>query len=80
MDVSHLFQTSTLADVAPVHSRLDHMEMAYAKEVIDYNNRIIQGVVRPLLVQKFATAAESFNNLVMCLFFLSPCRYVKPVL
>lgn len=58
------FQTSTLADVAPVHSRLDHMEMAYAKEVIDYNNRVIQGAVRPQLVQKFASAAESFNNLV----------------
>lgn len=43
--------------------------MAYAKEVIDYNNRIIQGVVRPQLVQKFATAAESFNNLVICLFY-----------
>lgn len=40
------------------------MEMAYAKEVIDYNNRVIQGAVRPQLVQKFASAAESFNNLV----------------
>lgn len=57
-------QTSTLADVAPANSRLDHMEMAYAKEVIDYNNRVIQGVVRPQLVRKFANAAESFNNLV----------------
>ena len=53
-----------MADVLPANSRLDHMEMAYAKEVIDYNNRVIQGVVRPQLVRKFANAAESFNNLV----------------
>ncbi|KAK3908994.1 Nuclear pore complex protein Nup93 [Frankliniella fusca] len=63
LDLQGLPETSTVADVAPVHSRLDHMEVAYAKEVIDYNDRVIQGAVRPQLVNKFAKAAESFNNM-----------------
>jgi len=53
-----------MPDIAPARSQLDYQEMAYAKEVVAYNNLIVRGAVRPQLVDKFAKAAEAFNNAV----------------
>uniref|UniRef100_A0A7G3AGN5 Nuclear pore protein n=1 Tax=Lutzomyia longipalpis TaxID=7200 RepID=A0A7G3AGN5_LUTLO len=43
-------------------SCLSSQEMAYAKEVLEYNRLVIEGVLRPNLVQKFALVAEEFND------------------
>jgi len=38
--------------------------MAYAKQVIDYNKAVVQGVIRPSLVDKFSQVADSLNDKV----------------
>ncbi|XP_055389893.1 nuclear pore complex protein Nup93-1 [Condylostylus longicornis] len=43
-------------------SCLDRIEMAYAREVFDYNKLVIEGVLRPNLVQKFGKIVETFND------------------
>ncbi|GAB0099912.1 Nuclear pore protein [Sergentomyia squamirostris] len=44
-------------------SCLTSQEMAYAREVLDYNRAVIEGVLRPNLVQKFAQVAQDdFND------------------
>nr|CAD7462914.1 unnamed protein product [Timema tahoe] len=57
-------QTSVLGDSVGgvLKSLLDSQEMAYAKEIITYNRFIIQGTVRPSLVQKLSEVADSLNN------------------
>lgn len=45
-------------------SSLDNQEMAYAREVFDYNKLIIGGALRPSLVQRFAVIAQGFNDAV----------------
>ncbi|XP_069674985.1 nuclear pore complex protein Nup93-like [Periplaneta americana] len=45
-----------------VRSLLDNQEMAYAKQVIDYNKIVVQGVIRPSLVEKFSQVADSLND------------------
>lgn len=50
-------------------STLNNQEMAYAREVYEYNKLVIEGALRPSLVQRFATVATKFNDLVcVCLF------------
>nr|CAD7428199.1 unnamed protein product [Timema monikensis] len=57
-------QTSILGDSVGgvLKSLLDSQEMAYAKEIITYNRFIIQGTVRPSLVQKLSEVADLLNN------------------
>lgn len=43
-------------------STLNHQEIAYAREVYDYNKILFDGGMRPSLVQKFSRVAESFND------------------
>uniref|UniRef100_A0A6B2EA94 Nuclear pore protein n=1 Tax=Phlebotomus kandelakii TaxID=1109342 RepID=A0A6B2EA94_9DIPT len=43
-------------------SCLSSQEMAYAREVLEYNRVIFEGVLRPNLVQKFSLVAEEFND------------------
>ncbi|KDR10998.1 nuclear pore complex protein Nup93-like [Zootermopsis nevadensis] len=45
-----------------LRSLLDNQEMAYAKQVIDYNKVVVQGIIRPSLVDKFSQVAESLND------------------
>jgi hypothetical protein len=47
-----------------VRSLLDNQEMAYAKQVIEYNKVVVQGVIRPSLVDKFSQVADSLNDKV----------------
>lgn len=45
-------------------SSLNSQEIAYAREVFDYNKLIIEGSLRPSMVQRFATVAQGFNDAV----------------
>lgn len=45
-------------------SCLNNQEMAYAREVYEYNRLVIEGALRPNLVQKFARVAEDFKDAV----------------
>lgn len=44
--------------------------MAYAKQVTDYNKVVVQGVIRPSLVDKFSQVADSLNDKVQYSFDL----------
>lgn len=48
-------------------SSLNNQEMAYAREVGEYNKLVIGGAMRPSLVQKFGDVATKFNDSVSCL-------------
>ncbi|XP_051169702.1 nuclear pore complex protein Nup93-like [Leptopilina boulardi] len=43
-------------------SGLSSMEVAYAKELQNYNDHVLRGVTRPSLFTLFAKAAEAFND------------------
>lgn len=43
-------------------SSLDFQEMAYAREVYEYNKLVIEGALRPSLIQRFAKVAQKFND------------------
>ncbi|KFB38186.1 AGAP003459-PA-like protein [Anopheles sinensis] len=45
-------------------SSLNSQEMAYAREVHEYNKLICEGAMRPSLIQRFAQVAETFNDSV----------------
>lgn len=45
-------------------SSLNSQEMAYAREVHEYNKLVCEGAMRPSLIQRFAQVAESFNDSV----------------
>jgi nuclear pore complex protein Nup93 len=59
-----MFQPSIISDTVRVRSLLDNQEMAYAKQVTDYNKVVVQGVIRPSLVDKFSQVADSLNDKV----------------
>ncbi|KAJ9579367.1 hypothetical protein L9F63_024525, partial [Diploptera punctata] len=46
-----------------VRSSLGNQEMAYAKQVVDYNQTVVQGVIRPSLVDKFSQVADYLNDM-----------------
>lgn len=48
--------------VSNTDSALSSQEIAYAKEVYDYNKCLLEGGLRPNLIQKFSKVAESFND------------------
>lgn len=43
-------------------SALDNQEMAYVREVHEYNKLVTEGAMRPSLIQMFAKTVESFND------------------
>lgn len=55
-------QTILNETVANTDSALTSQEIAYAKEVYDYNKCLLEGGLRPNLIQKFAKIAETFND------------------
>lgn len=46
-------------------SNLTSQEMAYAREVYEYNRLVLDGSLRPSLVQKFTAVALTFNDTVI---------------
>lgn len=55
-------QTILNETVSNTDSALTSHEIAYAKEVFDYNKCLLEGGLRPNLIQKFARVADSFND------------------
>lgn len=54
---------NSTANGSSSHSNLSSHQMAYAREVCTYNRLCLDGAMRPSLVQKFATVAQSqFND------------------
>jgi nuclear pore complex protein Nup93 len=47
-----------------LQSLLENQEMAYAEQVIDYNKFVVQGVIRPSLLDKFSQVAGGLNDKV----------------
>lgn len=45
-------------------SNLNNQEMAYACEVYEYNRLVIEGGLRPNLVERFSKVAKQFNDTV----------------
>lgn len=63
IDIRKLPEQTILNDTTySGRSCLNNQEMAYAREVYAYNKVIIEGALRPSLVQKFSQVAESFND------------------
>lgn len=56
-------------------SCLNNQEIAYAKEIYDYNKLVIEGSYRPNLVQKFASIAAGFNDSVRVNLYTAPIRF-----
>lgn len=50
-------------------SVLDFQEMAYVKTVMDYNDQILKGGIKPSLADRFAQTAMSFNDQVLLILF-----------
>lgn len=55
-------QTILNETVSNTDSALTSVEIAYAKEVYDYNRCLLEGGLRPNLIQKFAKLADTFND------------------
>ena len=56
----------TSGGILPMSAKsvLDYQEMAYAKTVIDYNDHVLKGGIKPCLADRFAQTAQSFNDQV----------------
>lgn len=57
----------TSGGMLPVSSKsvLDHQEMAYVKTVMDFNDKLLKGSIKPCLARKFAETAQAFNDQVV---------------
>lgn len=51
-------------------SVLDYQEMAYVKTVIEYNDQILKGGIKPSLAEKFSQTAQAFNDQVIYVIFI----------
>ena len=45
-------------------SALDFQAMAYVKTVVEYNNQVLKGGLKPNLAERFAQTAATFNDRV----------------
>ena len=63
----------TSGGMLPTFSKsvLDYQEMAYVKAVIEYNDQILKGGIKPSLAEKFAQTAQAFNDQVNYFSFLN---------
>lgn len=63
IDIQKLPEQTVLNETFGTRSScLNRMEMAYAREVYEYNGIVIKGGYRPNLVQKFAKVAQAFED------------------
>ncbi|XP_037938860.1 nuclear pore complex protein Nup93-1-like [Teleopsis dalmanni] len=62
VDLQKVPEQSILLENSSMRSNLNRTEMAYAREVFEYNSIIIKGGCRPNLVQIFAKVAGSFED------------------
>lgn len=57
-------EESFIHDVPSVKSMLNQQEIAYAKEVNEYNKAIMTGLTQPNLLDNFYNVAKTFNDKV----------------
>ena len=59
-------QQTTLGGCLPISTRsvLDHHEMAYVKVVIEYNDQVLRGGIKPSFADRFSDAAKAMNDQV----------------
>lgn len=59
------FQTTSVGSL-PMSSKsvLDFQEMAYVKTVMEYNDQVLKGGIKPSLADRFAQTAAVFNDQV----------------
>uniref|UniRef100_A0A1A9WVB1 Nuclear pore protein n=1 Tax=Glossina brevipalpis TaxID=37001 RepID=A0A1A9WVB1_9MUSC len=62
IDIEKLPEQTVLNENFGLRSCLNNTEMAYAREVYDYNAVVIKGAFRPNLVQKFSKVALNFKD------------------
>ncbi|XP_055914053.1 nuclear pore complex protein Nup93-1-like [Eupeodes corollae] len=62
IDIQKIPEQTILNETSGSRSCLNHIEMAYAREVCEYNALVNKGALRPNLVQKFAKIAENFED------------------
>lgn len=64
LDISLPIAEMTSGGILPMSAKsvLDYQEMAYAKTVIDYNDHVLKGGIKPCLADRFAQTAQSFND------------------
>ena len=59
----------TSGGMLPISSKsvLDFQEMAYVKAVMEYNDQVLKGGIKPSLADKFSQTAQAFNDQVTLL-------------
>lgn len=62
IDIQKIPEQTVINETFGTRSCLNRIEMAYAREVYDYNAIVIKGAFRPNLVQKFAKIAHTFDD------------------
>uniref|UniRef100_A0A1B0G339 Nuclear pore protein n=1 Tax=Glossina morsitans morsitans TaxID=37546 RepID=A0A1B0G339_GLOMM len=62
IDIEKLPEQTVINETFGLRSCLNNIEMAYAREVYDYNVVVIKGAFRPNLVQKFSKVAKNFKD------------------
>uniref|UniRef100_A0A1A9ZUH8 Nuclear pore protein n=1 Tax=Glossina pallidipes TaxID=7398 RepID=A0A1A9ZUH8_GLOPL len=64
--IENLPEQTVINETVDFRSCLNNIEMAYAREVHDYNAVVIKGAFRPNLVQKFSEIAKNFKDSNVC--------------
>lgn len=64
LDISLPIAETTLGGCLPISTRsvLDHHEMAYVKVVIEYNDQVLRGGIKPSFADRFSDAAKAMND------------------
>lgn len=64
LDFAVPVEESFVQEIPSAKSMLSHEEMAYAKEVSEYNKTIMTGLVHPNLINNFYAISKGFNDKV----------------
>uniref|UniRef100_A0A1B0FQX9 Nuclear pore protein n=1 Tax=Glossina morsitans morsitans TaxID=37546 RepID=A0A1B0FQX9_GLOMM len=64
--IENLPEQTVINETVGLRSCLNNIEMAYAREVYDYNSLVIKGAFRPNLVQKLSEIAKNFKDINVC--------------
>lgn len=64
LDLAVHSEESFVQEIPSAKSMLSQQEMAYAKEVSEYNKAIMTGLVQPILINNFFSIVRGFNDKV----------------
>lgn len=81
IDIRRLPEQTIVGESSTVggHSNLTSHQMGYAREVFAYNRLILDGAMRPSLVQKFAAVAQAQFNDAKCTEIWNIMKYMTAV-